>query len=34
MGKNLFDLFMFIMTGGLWLVWMLIRYLNADDRKK
>ena len=28
-GKMLFDLFMTIITGGLWIIWVAIRYMRT-----
>ena len=28
-GSMLFDIFMIIITGGLWLIWVLVKYLRT-----
>lgn len=32
LGNALLDIFMCLITGGLWLIWILIRYLRSNTK--
>lgn len=33
-GMLVFDFLMTIITGGLWLIWVLIRFLNSNSKRR